>query len=221
MPSQPPGGDERHSVITLGTEIQTRLREHGSDPSLRRRGRGLLPRFRAPKRGFPMFRIWLRTIAPRGPMVAQAAANLGRWRADGNSAENAASRSDRDICLNLLGNLWWTHLDLNQGPLACEASALTVLSYASTERRIIVPSARPRKPIGWLLNPDRSATRETAPRSKPGNAASTGHRIRTIFDLWIKVGSRTALALRRLRYALLKCFASGSVADFENDPSSV
>jgi hypothetical protein len=28
---------------------------------------------------------------------------------------------------------WWTHLDLNQGPLACEASALTGLSYASTE----------------------------------------------------------------------------------------
>ncbi len=26
----------------------------------------------------------------------------------------------------------WTHLDLNQGPLACEASALTELSYAST-----------------------------------------------------------------------------------------
>src|SRR6202051_1298799 len=27
---------------------------------------------------------------------------------------------------------WWTHLDSNQGPLACEASALTGLSYAST-----------------------------------------------------------------------------------------
>jgi hypothetical protein len=29
--------------------------------------------------------------------------------------------------------MWWTHLDSNQGPLACEASALTGLSYASTE----------------------------------------------------------------------------------------
>src|SRR5579863_3287452 len=28
--------------------------------------------------------------------------------------------------------IWWTHLDSNQGPLACEASALTGLSYAST-----------------------------------------------------------------------------------------
>ena len=28
--------------------------------------------------------------------------------------------------------MWWTHLDSNQGPLACEASALTGLSYAST-----------------------------------------------------------------------------------------
>jgi hypothetical protein len=27
---------------------------------------------------------------------------------------------------------WWTHQDLNLGPLACEASALTGLSYAST-----------------------------------------------------------------------------------------
>src|SRR5258707_13859559 len=28
--------------------------------------------------------------------------------------------------------IWWTHLDSNQGPLACAASALTGLSYAST-----------------------------------------------------------------------------------------
>jgi hypothetical protein len=31
-----------------------------------------------------------------------------------------------------VGFVWWTHLDSNQGPLACEASALTGLSYAST-----------------------------------------------------------------------------------------
>jgi hypothetical protein len=36
-------------------------------------------------------------------------------------------------------NFWWTHRDLNLGPLACEASALTGLSYASTGNRIIAP----------------------------------------------------------------------------------
>jgi hypothetical protein len=41
--------------------------------------------------------------------------------------------------------IWWTHLDLNQGPLACEASALTGLSYASTEPPIIAPRYAPRK----------------------------------------------------------------------------
>src|SRR5581483_5152239 len=41
---------------------------------------------------------------------------------------------------------WWTHLDLNQGPLACEASALTGLSYASTRRLIIAPACPRRKP---------------------------------------------------------------------------
>ena len=41
------------------------------------------------------------------------------------------SRSTRN---HTKGNvrIWWTHLDSNQGPLACEASALTGLSYAST-----------------------------------------------------------------------------------------
>ena len=34
---------------------------------------------------------------------------------------------------------WWTHLDLNQGPLACEASALTGLSYASTGENALSP----------------------------------------------------------------------------------
>src|SRR6266404_969838 len=37
--------------------------------------------------------------------------------------------------ISILGKcwrIWWTHLDSNQGPLACEASALTGLSYAST-----------------------------------------------------------------------------------------
>jgi hypothetical protein len=43
---------------------------------------------------------------------------------------------------------WWTHLDLNQGPLACEASALTGLSYASTEPSIIAPALE--WPQGWL-----------------------------------------------------------------------
>lgn len=32
---------------------------------------------------------------------------------------------------------WWTHQDLNLGPLACEASALTGLSYASTEMELL------------------------------------------------------------------------------------
>src|SRR5579872_5033181 len=40
---------------------------------------------------------------------------------------------------------WWTHQDLNLGPLACEASALTGLSYASTEDGIIAPGGRRRK----------------------------------------------------------------------------
>src|ERR1019366_7385386 len=37
---------------------------------------------------------------------------------------------------------WWTHLDSNQGPLACEASALTGLSYASTGRSRLSRRAR-------------------------------------------------------------------------------
>lgn len=49
--------------------------------------------------------------------------NLWLWNADGEE-----------------GFIWWTHLDSNQGPLACEASALTGLSYASTGRRIIAPA---------------------------------------------------------------------------------
>src|SRR5271170_2902772 len=40
-----------------------------------------------------------------------------------------SQHSRRAICLR---KIWWTHLDSNQGPLACEASALTGLSYAST-----------------------------------------------------------------------------------------
>ena len=47
--------------------------------------------------------------------------------------------------LNGVRGSWWTHLDLNQGPLACEASALTGLSYASTRRSIIAPADVARK----------------------------------------------------------------------------
>ena len=37
----------------------------------------------------------------------------------------------------ILWGFWWTHQDLNLGPLACEASALTELSYASTGEQIM------------------------------------------------------------------------------------
>ncbi len=44
---------------------------------------------------------------------------------------------------------WWTHLDSNQGPLACEASALTGLSYASTgEPDYRAARACPQDPYG-------------------------------------------------------------------------
>ena len=42
--------------------------------------------------------------------------------------------SVRDLLAGIEEEIWWTHLDSNQGPLACEASALTGLSYASTEK---------------------------------------------------------------------------------------
>ncbi len=41
----------------------------------------------------------------------------------------------------ILERKWWTQQDLNLRPLACEASALTGLSYASTGSWIIAPSA--------------------------------------------------------------------------------
>lgn len=56
--------------------------------------------------------------------------NLWLWNADGE---------ERFI--------WWTHLDSNQGPLACEASALTGLSYASTGKtdyRAVRPASQER-----------------------------------------------------------------------------
>ena len=46
-------------------------------------------------------------------------------------AADDAEKSEPLTAANL-GFIWWTHLDSNQGPLACEASALTGLSYAST-----------------------------------------------------------------------------------------
>src|SRR6266478_7823525 len=70
---------------------------------------------------------------------------MGRYRADGNR-RGGLPRSL--YCANraeLERNFWWTHLDSNQGPLACEASALTGLSYASTGKRIIAPAASCRK----------------------------------------------------------------------------
>jgi hypothetical protein len=49
---------------------------------------------------------------------------------------------------------WWTHQDLNLGPLACEASALTGLSYASTGNGIITPSLLARKSIALITAPE-------------------------------------------------------------------
>src|SRR5579875_2746237 len=50
---------------------------------------------------------------------------------------------------------WWTHLDLNQGPLACEASALTELSYASTAGVEIMDRCRamPQEPCSVRRRP--------------------------------------------------------------------
>ncbi len=62
-------------------------------------------------------------------------------------------------CLKML-EFWWTHQDLNLGPLACEASALTGLSYASTANRIIAPSLLARKSIAAAM------TLETASQSR-------------------------------------------------------
>src|SRR5712692_7373565 len=59
-----------------------------------------------------------------------------RLRADLSRAKERESRSFlysmRDLLAGIEEETWWTHLDSNQGPLACEASALTGLSYAST-----------------------------------------------------------------------------------------
>src|SRR5208337_3909087 len=70
----------------------------------------------------------------------------GSRRHIGNISEDGSRRLDliqfvsvrfslarlRGLPANGIIFLWWTHLDSNQGPLACEASALTGLSYAST-----------------------------------------------------------------------------------------
>src|SRR5580704_536951 len=48
---------------------------------------------------------------------------------------------------SVLWDYWWTHQDLNLGPLACEASALTGLSYASAGDGIIAPRRLARKSL--------------------------------------------------------------------------
>jgi hypothetical protein len=55
-------------------------------------------------------------------------------------------------------NDWWTHQDLNLGPLACEASALTGLSYASTEKELLRhrDAARKRMSSARSLPPGRT-----------------------------------------------------------------
>src|SRR5208337_5324642 len=76
------------------------------------------------------------------PETAVATDCWKQWRGDETAA---ALSSDTDLTQQItalvtysrssLGKywrIWWTHLDSNQGPLACEASALTGLSYAST-----------------------------------------------------------------------------------------
>jgi hypothetical protein len=61
---------------------------------------------------------------------------------------------------------WWTHQDLNLGPLACEASALTGLSYASTGKRIIAPAASCRKSQPLLSQEQRSLSATGAPSER-------------------------------------------------------
>ncbi len=48
------------------------------------------------------------------------------------STDGRAAAVEWTLTKNVMVWAWWTHLDSNQGPLACEASALTGLSYAST-----------------------------------------------------------------------------------------
>ena len=81
--------------------------------------------------------------------------------------------------------IWWTHQDLNLGPLACEASALTGLSYASTVglgllRRLAGVTRCGRRPLctraGWYRRGPRCAPGpwRTSPRRSsarpPGSA---------------------------------------------------
>jgi len=69
-------------------------------------------------------------------------------RVGGSLGEITARPIKSDKVAVAVGASWWTHLDLNQGPLACEASALTGLSYASTGTRIIALAQAHRKSGG-------------------------------------------------------------------------
>jgi hypothetical protein len=59
--------------------------------------------------------------------------------------------------------VWWTHQDLNLGPLACEASALTGLSYASTEMELLRHRDAPRKRMSVTRT---SSVNGTLPRGR-------------------------------------------------------
>src|SRR5208337_5625009 len=122
------------------------------------------PRERRPR---PLSRLALRTrpqtprfpqLQPSPPLLSEYALNsiccqahwIGRRNPAGEilvhcTFENRLSPSAR------ARTIWWTHQDLNLGPLACEASALTGLSYASTGNRIITPSLLARKSIASTM----------------------------------------------------------------------
>ncbi len=106
--------------------------------------------------------------------------------ADAGGGGHKAMRSHRADCRRR--EIWWTHQDLNLGPLACEASALTGLSYASTVgsgllRRLAGVTRCGRRPLcaraGWYRRDPRCppGALRTSPRAV---VATTPHSARVL-----------------------------------------